>query len=58
MVARHKVLGHLTRHSKILIRPSCKGTESFWILEFLSYQAGLSVIGRVAHGLTLEHVKS
>jgi hypothetical protein len=25
-----------TRHSKTLIRPSCKGIESFWILEFLS----------------------
>jgi hypothetical protein len=43
MVTWHRALGHLTGHSKTLIYPSCKGTESFWILEFLSGQAGLSV---------------
>jgi hypothetical protein len=57
MVVWHRVLARLTEHSKALIRPSCKGTESFWIFEFLSDQARLSVVGRAAHGLTLEHVK-
>jgi hypothetical protein len=42
MVTWHRALAHLTRHSKTLICLSCKGTESFWILEFLSDQAGLS----------------
>jgi hypothetical protein len=52
MVTRHRALAHLTRHSKTLTCPSCKGTESFWILGFLSDQARLSVIGRATHGLT------
>jgi hypothetical protein len=43
MVAWHRVLTLLTRHSKTFIRPSCKGTESFWILGFLTNQAGVSV---------------
>jgi hypothetical protein len=50
--AHRLALARLTRHSKTLIRLSCKGTESFWILGFLSDQAGLSVVGHVAHGLT------
>jgi hypothetical protein len=57
MVARHRALARLTRHSKALIRPSCKGTESFRILGFLSDQAELSVIRRAAHDLPLEHAK-
>jgi hypothetical protein len=52
MVAWHRALAHLTRHSKTLIHLSCKGTEYFWILGFLSDQAGLSVIHRAADGLT------
>jgi hypothetical protein len=52
MVAQHRALAHLTRHSKILIHPSCKGTKCFRILGFLSGQAGLSVVGRATHGLT------
>jgi hypothetical protein len=52
MVTRHRALARVTRYSKTLIHPSCKGTESFWILEFLSDQPGLSVIGHAAHGLT------
>jgi hypothetical protein len=51
-VAWHRALVHLTRHLMTLIRPSCKGTESFWILGFLTDQAGLSVVGHAAHGLT------
>jgi hypothetical protein len=43
MDAQHRPLSLLTRHSKILIHPSCKGTEPFWILKFLSDQARLSV---------------
>jgi hypothetical protein len=58
MVARHRASARQARHSKTLIRLSYKGTESFWILEFLSDQTGLSVVGHVAHGLTLEHAKS
>jgi hypothetical protein len=57
MIARHRALAHLTRHSNTLIRPSSKGIESFWILGFLSDQAELSVVGRTTHGLTLEHAK-
>jgi hypothetical protein len=49
---RHRALARLTKHSKTLINLSCKGTESFWILRFLSDQAGLSVVGRAAHDLT------
>jgi hypothetical protein len=43
MVVWHRALAYLTRHLKTIIRPSCKGTKSFWILRILSYQAGLSV---------------
>jgi hypothetical protein len=43
MVAWHRALACQTRHSKTLIYPSCKGTESFWILGFLADQARLSV---------------
>jgi hypothetical protein len=52
MVAQHRALALLIRHSKTLIRPSCKGVESFWILRILSDQVGLSVISRTAHVLT------
>jgi hypothetical protein len=41
--ARLRASARLTRHSKTLIHPRCKGTESFWILKFLSDQTGLSV---------------
>jgi hypothetical protein len=40
MVAWHRALARLTRHSKTFIHPSCKRIESFWILVFLSDQAG------------------
>jgi hypothetical protein len=43
MVAWHRALACLTRHSKTLIHLSRKGTKSFWILRFLSDQAILSV---------------
>jgi hypothetical protein len=52
MVTWHRALARLTRHLKTLISPSFKGIESFWILKFLSDQAGLSVVDRAAHGLT------
>jgi hypothetical protein len=52
MVAWHRAFARLTRHSKTLIRLSCKGIEYFWILGFLSDQAGLSVVGHATHGLT------
>jgi hypothetical protein len=52
MVAQHRTLARLTRHSKTLIHPSYRGTMSFWILMFLSDQAGLSVVGHTAHDLT------
>jgi hypothetical protein len=52
MVARHRALAHLTRHSNVLIHPSYRGTESFWIHRFLSDQVGLSVVGHAAHCLT------
>jgi hypothetical protein len=45
MVAWHRALAHLTRHSNVLIHLSYRGTESFWIHRFLSDQVGLSVIG-------------
>jgi hypothetical protein len=47
-----RVAHGLTRHSKTVIHLSCRGTESFWILRFLSDQARLSVVGRTTHGLT------
>jgi hypothetical protein len=51
-------LARLTGHLKTLIHLSYKGTESFWILRFLSDQAGPSVHWSHRHGLTLEHAKS
>jgi hypothetical protein len=57
MVTRHRALVRLTRHSKTLIHPSCRGTMSFWILGFLSDQARLSVVGRTTHELTTRAYK-
>jgi hypothetical protein len=42
MVTRHRALAHLAKHLKILIRLSCRVTESLRILGFLSDQAELS----------------
>jgi hypothetical protein len=42
MAVHHRALVRLTRHSKTLIRLSCMGIESFWVLKFLSDQAGIS----------------
>jgi hypothetical protein len=44
MATRHWAWARLTRHSKILIPLSCMGTESLWILRFLSNHAKLSAL--------------
>jgi hypothetical protein len=42
MATWHRALAHLTRHSKTLIHPSCKGILSLWIFGFPSDQIGLN----------------
>ena len=44
MAVWHRAWAHVTRHSKILIRLSCMGTESLWILGFVSDRARLSAL--------------
>jgi hypothetical protein len=44
MVMRHWAWARLTRHLKMLIRLSCMGVESIWILEFLSDHTKLSAL--------------
>jgi hypothetical protein len=44
MVARHRALARLTKHSNILIRLSCMVTESLRILRILSDHARLSAL--------------